>query len=148
MTLEEIKKAITEALEGKYPDAPLYGIEELDGYERPGFFLFLTASLELQTVNFRQMHCEVDIARIQVKTDEQDVIQYYENVAELFSPKIQVGDQYFDTEDMTFSYLGEYENVPNVSFSFDYYEKMPQETAEIAGKVTMRTEVTEGDYHH
>lgn len=147
MTIETIKQELIKQLSLKYED-PCYGMETVDAYKKPCFFLYLKERLLLQTINYRQKRCEIEVIRIQRTTDERDSILFFETMAELFSPKFVVGDRHFNTEDFEFSYLGENEDIPEVTFSFEYFERIPTENAEMLQEVNLRLEERKGDYHH
>lgn len=140
MTIEEIKAAIVKKLQERYPGTPCYGTETLDGYKKPCFFLYIEGSVILSTVNYTQMRCEVEIIRIQQKRDESDAIQFFENMAGMFSPQINVGDQFFSTENLELAYLGENRDIPDVSFEFEYYIMKKTETAAVMKEAVIRME--------
>lgn len=148
MTIESIKAAIVKKLQERYPGTPCYGVETLDGYKKPCFFLYLDGSVILSTVNYIQMRCEAEIVRIQPKTNESDAIQFFENTASMFAPQIKVGDQFLSTENLDFSYLGENQDIPQISFEFEYYIKKERETAEIMKQAIIEWRNKKGDYQH
>lgn len=94
----------------------------------------------METVNYRQKQCEVEIIRVQRETDEEDSAEFFENITQLFSPKIQIEERYLNTENMEFSFLGENEDIPEATFEFEYCEMVPQEKAEILEEVIFKME--------
>lgn len=122
ITYTDIKSAITTALNNIFPGVPVYGLDTTEGYKRPCIFLDIVPELDEGSVNFRHKYCTVEITKVQKSTDEADALDFFLAIEQKFYLKIAVKDRKINTARFTPAWLGEFGNVPTITFEMEWYE--------------------------
>lgn len=142
----EIKKALNELLKGRYPPPQykIYGKEIKEGYEPPCFFTeVLDRGSRAETRNFARGGFTVKITYFQREKDELDQLEKADEIKDLFGLIFCVGDRRLTVSEISCDYIGEYQDILQVSIDIDYKENTQKEdTAPVAGEIGV--EVTQG----
>ncbi|NBI72143.1 hypothetical protein D3Z50_13940 [Clostridiaceae bacterium] len=142
----EIKKALNELLKGRYPPPQykIYGKEIKEGYEPPCFFTeVLDRGSRAETRNFARGGFTVKITYFQREKDELDQLEKADGIKDLFGLIFCVGDRRLTVSEISCDYIGEYQDILQVSIDIDYRENTQKEdTGAVAREIGV--EVTQG----
>lgn len=122
ITYTDIKAAITAALNDISPGVPVYGLETVEGYKRPCFFLDIVPELDEGSVNFKHKYCTAEITKVQQTADEADALEFFCAVEQAFYLKLAVKDRKINTSRFSPAWLGEFSNIPTITFEMEWYE--------------------------
>lgn len=117
-----IKKSLIKAIKTKFK-YNIYGIETVEGYEKPCFFVRLLPiknTKEMKNLYFRRF--SVVITYLQSIVDELDALNTADELLEIFLPKLHCQARYLNTMDFTTNFVGEYSNIPQYSFAIEFYD--------------------------
>ena len=144
--LVEIKKAINGLLKGRYPPPQykIYGKEIREGYDAPCFFTeILDRGSRAETRNFAKGGFTVKITYFQTAKNELDQLEKVDEIKDLFGLFFCVGDRKLTIGEFSHDYIGEYQDILQISIEIDYKENTQKEdTAPIAREIGV--EVTQG----
>ena len=144
--LVEIKKAVNELLKGRYPPPQykIYGKEIREGYDAPCFFTeILDRGSRAETRNFAKGGFTVKITYFQTAKNELDQLEKVDEIKDLFGLFFCVGDRKLTIGDFSHDYIGEYQDILQISIEIDYKENTQKEdTAPVAREIGV--EVTQG----
>jgi len=144
--LVEIKKAINGLLKGRYPPPQykIYGKEIREGYDAPCFFTeILDRGSRAETRNFAKGGFTVKITYFQTEKNELDQLEKVDEIKDLFGLFFCVGDRKLTIGEFSHDYIGEYQDILQISIESDYKENTQKEdTAPIAREIGV--EVTQG----
>lgn len=144
--LVEIKKAINGLLKGRYPPPQykIYGKEIREGYDAPCFFTeILDRGSRAETRNFAKGGFTVKITYFQTAKNELDQLEKVDEIKDLFGLFFCVGDRKLTIGDFSHDYIGEYQDILQISIEIDYKENTQKEdTAPVAREIGV--EVTQG----
>lgn len=142
----EIKKAVNELLKGRYPPPQykIYGKEIREGYDAPCFFTeILDRGSRAETRNFAKGGFTVKITYFQTAKNELDQLEKVDEIKDLFGLIFYVGDRKLTIGDFSHDYIGEYQDILQISIEIDYKENTQKEdTAPVAREIGV--EVTQG----
>ena len=144
--LVEIKKAINGLLKGRYPPPQykIYGKEIREGYDAPCFFTeILDRGSRAETRNFAKGGFTVKITYFQTEKNELDQLEKVDEIKDLFGLFFCVEDRKLTIGEFSHDYIGEYQDILQISIEIDYKENTQKEdTAPIAREIGV--EVTQG----
>ena len=144
--LVEIKKAINGLLKGRYPPPQykIYGKEIREGYDAPCFFTeILDRGSRAETRNFAKGGFTVKITYFQTEKNELDQLEKVDEIKDLFGLFFCVEDRRLTVGEFSHDYIGEYQDILQISIEIDYKENTQKEdTAPIAREIGV--EVTQG----
>ena len=144
--LVEIKKAINGLLKGRYPPPQykIYGKEIREGYDAPCFFTeILDRGSRAETKNFAKGGFTVKITYFQTAKNELDQLEKVDEIKDLFGLFFCVEDRRLTVGEFSHDYIGEYQDILQISIEIDYKENTQKEdTAPIAREIGV--EVTQG----
>lgn len=131
-------------LKGRYPPPQykIYGKEIKEGYEPPCFFTeILDRGSTAETKNFARGGFTVKITYFQREKDEMDQLEKVDGIKDLFGLVFCVGDRRLTIGEISCDYIGEYQDILQVSIDIDYRENTQKEdkgtmAAEMSVKVT------------
>ena len=142
----EIKKAVNELLKGRYPPPQyrIYGKEIREGYIAPCFFTeILDGGSRAETKNFARGSFTLKITYFQTEKNELDQLEKVDEIKDLFGLFFCVGDRKLTTGEFSHDYIGEYQDILQISIEIDYKENTQKEdTAPVAREIGV--EVTQG----
>lgn len=122
ITLKDIKESVNSILKMLYPKMPIYGIDTIEGYKRPSFFVYAKTTTLETTKNCIHQNVEIAIDFIQNSPDEEIGMDVLCNIQMKLSPKIQVTERYLNTSDFDFDFIGTFENIPHMEFRIEYWD--------------------------
>ena len=135
----EIKKAANGLLKGRYqpPQYRIYGKEIREGYEAPCFFTeILDRGGRAETRNFAKGGFTVKITYFQAERDELDQLKKVDEIKSLFGMSFRVGERRLTAGDFSHDYIGEYQDILQVSIEFGYRENTQEaDTASVAQEI-------------
>lgn len=139
MTLKDIKKAVNITLKSKYP-YPVYGVDTVEGYQRPSFFVYATETFSEYTKNAIHKNVDVEIDFIQTIPDESEAMEFFATMGKAFMPKLAVGKRRLNVDGIYSRF--EDGNVPVFGFESEFWTAIekPEETAPLMGEVIVRQE--------
>ena len=133
-------------LKGRYPPPQykIYGKEIREGYDAPCFFVeILDRGSRAETRNFAKGGFRVKITYFQTAKNELDQLEKVDEIKDLFGLIFCVGDRKLTIGDFSHDYIGEYQDILQISVEIDYKENtQKEETAPVAREI--RAEVTQG----
>ena len=133
-------------LKGRYPPPQykIYGKEIREGYDAPCFFTeILDRGSRAETRNFAKGGFTVKITYFQAEKNELDQLEKVDEIKDLFGLIFCVGDRKLTIGDFSHDYIGEYQDILQISIEIDYKENTQKEdTAPVAREIGV--EVTQG----
>lgn len=133
-------------LKGRYPPPQykIYGKEIREGYDAPCFFTeILDRGSRAETRNFAKGGFTVKITYFQTAKNELDQLEKVDEIKDLFGLIFYVGDRKLTIGDFSHDYIGEYQDILQISVEIDYKENTQKEdTAPVAREIGV--EVTQG----
>lgn len=141
---EDIKAAITAEINRIFPGIPVYGLDTVEGYSKPCFFLDIIPETSEGNINFKHKYCTVTITKVQRAADEADALDFFQKIEQAFYLKLAVKDRKINTNRFAPAWLGEFGNVPTITFEMEWYEAVERVISQpIIEKVY--TNLTEGE---
>ena len=142
----EIKKAVNELLKERYPPPQfkIYGKEIKEGYDAPCFFTeILDRGSRAETKNFARGGFTVKITYFQTEKNELDQLEKVDEIKDLFGLFLCVGNRRLTIGDFEHDFIGEYQDILQISIEIDYKENTQKEdTAPLAREIGVA--VTQG----
>lgn len=133
-------------LKGRYPPPQykIYGKEIREGYDAPCFFTeILDRGSRAETRNFAKGGFTVKITYFQTAKNELDQLEKVDEIKDLFGLFFCVGNRKLTIGDFSHDYIGEYQDILQISIEIDYKENTQKaDTAPVAQKAGV--EVTQG----
>lgn len=133
-------------LKGRYPPPQykIYGKEIREGYDAPCFFTeILDRGSRAETKNFAKGGFTIKITYFQAEKNELDQLEKVDEIKDLFGLIFCVGDRKLTIGDFSHDYIGEYQDILQISIEIDYKENTQKEdTAPVAREIGV--EVTQG----
>ena len=133
-------------LKGRYPPPQykIYGKEIREGYDAPCFFTeILDRGSRAETRNFAKGGFTVKITYFQTAKNELDQLEKVDEIKDLFGLFFCVGDRKLTVGDFSHDYIGEYQDILQISIEIDYKENTQKEDmAPVAREIGV--EVTQG----
>lgn len=129
----ETKAAINELLENA-TGLTVYGKEVTEGYTTPSLFVEkISKPFKRETIGFAKSGFTIKITYFQSAPDELDQMRLLDKVRDAFGMCVKIADRNLTVGEITHDYVGQKENILQISVDFDFYENTtPEETAEIA----------------
>lgn len=133
-------------LKGRYPPPQykIYGKEIKEGYDAPCFFTeILDRGGKGETKNFAKGGFTIKITYFQTEKNELDQLEKVDEIKDLFGLIFCVGDRKLTIGDFSHDYIGEYQDILQISIEIDYKENTQKEdTASVAQEIGV--EITQG----
>lgn len=133
-------------LKGRYPPPQykIYGKEIREGYDAPCFFTeILDRGSRAETRNFAKGGFTVKITYFQTAKNELDQLEKVDEIKDLFGLFFCVGDRKLTVGEFSHDYIGEYQDILQISIEIDYKENTQKEDmAPVAREIGV--EVTQG----
>lgn len=126
----EIKKAVNMLLKGRYPPPQykIYGKEIKEGYEKPCFFTeILDKGSQAETRNFAKGGFTIKITYFQIEKNELDQLEKVDEIKDLFGLIFCVENRKLTVGDCSYDYIGEYQDILQISIEIDYKENTQKE---------------------
>lgn len=133
-------------LKGRYPPPQykIYGKEIREGYDAPCFFTeILDRGSRAETRNFAKGGFTVKITYFQTEKNELDQLEKVDEIKDLFGLFFCVGDRKLTVGDFSHDYIGEYQDILQISIEIDYKENTQKEDAAPVAR-EIGVEVTQG----
>lgn len=126
-------------LKGRYPPPQykIYGKEIREGYDAPCFFTeILDKGSKAETKNFAKGGFTVKITYFQKEKNEFDQLEKVDEIKCLFGLFFCIGNRKLTIGDFSHDYIGEYQDILQISIEIDYKENTQKEdTASIAQEI-------------
>ena len=133
-------------LKGRYPPPQykIYGKEIREGYDVPCFFTeILDRGSRAETRNFTKGGFTVKITYFQTAKNELDQLEKVDEIKDLFGLFFCVGDRKLTVGEFSHDYIGEYQDILQISIEIDYKENTQKEDAAPVAR-EIGVEVTQG----
>ncbi|MSS91370.1 hypothetical protein FYJ45_24985 [Eisenbergiella tayi] len=118
-------------LKKKYPDVKIYGNDTTEGWRKPYFFLeCVPYGMNYVSRNFIKKSCSLKITYFQRVPDEPDQLQKVEEIREMIGMKFCVKDRKLDIKEYTHDYVGEYNNILQITLDLEWFENCYKEPEE------------------
>lgn len=139
-----IKKAANKLLKDK-TGLKIYGKEVIEGYDTPSLFVEIVAKpTKRETKNYAKSGFSLHITYFQKTPNELEQLEMVDTVKDAFGMSFTVGDRRLTVNETTYDYVGQKENILQVTVDFEYYENTEEQpTAETAGDLEMNLIKTE-----
>ena len=132
----EIKRAANELLEAA-TGLKIYGREITEGYDTPSLFIeIVPGPFRRQTRNFAKSGFSLKITYFQDAPEELGQLEMVDTVKAAFGMVFAVGDRNLTVGETTYDYVGQKEDILQISVDFEYLENTsvcPEE--ELAGEM-------------
>jgi hypothetical protein len=133
-------------LSGRYPPDKykIYGKEIKEGYAAPCFFTeILDKGSSAETKNFAEGGFTIKITYFQKEKNELDQLEKVDEIKDLFGLIFCVGERKLTIGDFSHDYIGEYQDILQISIDVDYNENTQKvNTAPIATGLSV--DITQG----
>lgn len=114
----------------RYPDYKIYGKEIKEGYTTPSFFTeIIDKGSRAETRNFTAGGFTVKITYFQKEKNELDQLKKVDEIKSLFGLIFFVGERRLTVGEYSHDYIGEYNDILQISIDLDYKENTQNETA-------------------
>ncbi len=136
-------------LKGRYPPPhyKIYGKEIREGYEAPCFFTeLIDRGSRAETKNFAKGGFTIKITYFQPERNELDQLEKVDEIKDLFGLIFCVGDRKLTVGDLSYDYIGEYQDILRISIGIDYKENtQKRETGPVATEIGITMMQNEGE---
>jgi hypothetical protein len=132
---KDIKKAIIDLLKAKYPQPPYsyYGIEVVEGYTPPAFFVDLRPrGMTDETINVMSRGYDVYIKHFPRKVDEAAYLDIIREVTRSLTahdkrkrkPRmtLKVGERYIKVDEFGYDYVGKNGDILQIEWNMTFYD--------------------------
>ena len=133
-------------LKGRYPPPQykIYGKEIREGYDAPCFFTeILDRGSRAETKNFAKGGFTIKITYFQAEKNELDQLEKVDEIKDLFGLFFCVEDRKLTIGEFSHDYIGEYQDILQISIEIDYKENTQKEDAAPVAR-EIGVEVTQG----
>lgn len=133
-------------LKGRYPPPQykIYGKEIQEGYDLPCFFTeILDKGGAAETRNFAKGGFTVQITYFQTAKNELDQLEKVDEIKDLFGLFFRVGDRKLTIGGFSHDYIGEYQDILQISIEIDYKENTQKEDSALVAQ-EIGVEITQG----
>lgn len=129
----EIKTAANELLR-EATGLKIYGREVTEGYDSPSLFVEIIPKPFLrETRNFAKSGFTIKITFFQETPEELEQLRLVDTVKEAFGMVFAVRNRKLTVGELTYDYVGQKEDILQISVDFDFYENTtPEPEGEIA----------------
>ncbi len=117
-------------LKGRYPPPQykIYGREIKEGYDAPCFFTeILDRGGKGETKNYAKGGFTIKIIYFQAEKNELDQLEKVDEIKDLFGLIFCVGDRKLTIGEFSHDYIGEYQDILQISIEVDYKENIQKE---------------------
>lgn len=117
-------------LKGRYPPPQykIYGREIKEGYDAPCFFTeILDRGGKGETKNYAKGGFTIKITYFQTEKNELDQLEKVDEIKDLFGLIFCVGDRKLTIGEFSHDYIGEYQDILQISIEVDYKENTQKE---------------------
>lgn len=133
MTLTEIKKGLNKTMQTLYPipQYQFYGVDIVEGYQRPCFFTKLQpVQMRPENYNtyFNQAAYYIDY--IQKEPDEVDMMKKIEEIRELFGLYVKIGSRTLDVTNFDYEFIGTDRNILEISIDIEWMDRIEHKTSQ------------------
>lgn len=130
MQYSELIQSLNGILERRYPDIGRYGNDTTEGWVKPYFFVeCVPYESNYETRNFIKKSCSMKITYFQEEDKELEQLQKVEEIRAAIGMKFTVSSRKLDVKDYIHDYVGEYNNILQISFRLEWFENKYQEPA-------------------
>lgn len=127
----DVIRSTNRILQSAYPDITRYGNDTVDKAVPPYFFVeCIPTSIQRQTQNMCHKGCTVMITYVQRIPDQVDNLEKVENIADTFGMNMEINNRNLLVLDYNHEYIGEQNNILQISFALDWWEDTHQESTE------------------
>lgn len=124
----ELIRVLNRILSERYPRIRRYGNDTTEGWHKPYFFIeCVPYESNYKTRNFAEKSCSMKITYFQESDDEEDQLRKAGEIREAVGMKFAVAGRSLDVRDYTHDYVGEYNNILQISFRFGWFENLYRE---------------------
>lgn len=136
LSLTDIKTAANELLK-EATGLKIYGKEVTENYSTPSLFVeIISKPFRGKHEGFAKSGFGLKIVYLQTTPDEMKQLQMIDTVKAAFGMVFTVKDRHLTVGEITYDFIGEKENILQISVDFDFYENSTTSPAEeIAGEV-------------
>lgn len=141
-TLTEIRKAVSTALRQAYHKANIYGVDTLEGYKKPSFFVYVTQTFSEATANAVHKNVEIEIDYIQKVPNEIEALEFFDRMESLFCHKLKTENRQLTTDNLNSYFDGENMNIPCFSFEVEFWSAIDKkDNSALMGELHLKQEV-------
>lgn len=122
-----LKSAMIGILKDLFPKGyKFYGIEVVEGYQKPSFHTQLVATeLEFLNVNGGIKSYDFVVTYFQKKADEADALRKAEEIRNAFGLAIPVENRFIRVTGYDIDFVGDHNNIPQFTVSVSFYDDTP-----------------------
>lgn len=140
-TYKQIIAALNQLLTTEYPTIRKYGNATVDKAVPPYFFVeCIPAGIRRETKMMMHKGCTIKITYVQRKQNDSDALDKVEGICSLLGMVFHVNGRKLLVLDYDHDYVGENNDIPQISFRLDWYEKTtPADTEPKMADVAVQT---------
>lgn len=141
-TLKEIRNGVCTALQYAYPKINIYGVNTVEGYRKPSFFVYVTQTFSEATANAVHKNVEIEIDYIQKKPNEIEALEFFDKMESIFSHKLKTENRQLTTDNLNSFFDGENMNIPCFSFEVEFWSAIDKkDNSALMGRLHLKQEV-------
>lgn len=142
ITMKDFKIACNALIRTAFPDIKVYGNDTTDGYDRPSFYTEIVPhGFSRESKNYVQSGATFKATLFEQSHDECYCLEVYDRLREAFGMYIRVQGRKLLIGDISYDFIGEYDNMLQISVECDWLEQMERkEPEEIIETVDMNIE--------
>jgi hypothetical protein len=146
LSQSEIKTAANKLL-GGVTGLKVYGKEITEGYQTPSLFVEIVPKpFNRLTQGYAKSGFSLKITYFQKTPDEKEQLKLVDTVKEAFGMTFAVGNRKLTVGDIEYDYVGQKEDILQISVDFEFYENtVPEESGEIAETLSFMLEKEDED---
>lgn len=123
MRYSTLLQALNGILAERYPEIKRYGSDTTEGWQKPYFFVeCVPFEGNYQTKNFYKKSCSLKITYFQLVNNELDQLEKVEEIRDVMGMKLSTEGRHLDIRDFIHDFVGEYENILQISFRLEWFE--------------------------
>lgn len=136
--ITDIKEELIRLLRIQFPDCMVYGIEVIEGYDRPSFFVDIRlVNREQESVNLYSEYYNVSLTYFQESVNEADNHSKLEGITDMLISKdkknrkktltLNIKDRFLPVTGLEMEYIGERNNILQINFDLRFFNAKEKE---------------------
>ena len=136
LSYSDIIKQVNNLLKNKYSNIKRYGNDTVDKAVPPYFFVeCVPYGTDRQTQNMLNKSCSIKITYVQIIPEQVDTLNKVEEIFELLTMTLKVKGRKLLIQDYSYEYIGENNNIPQISFKLNWWESTEVHNGEVIKNV-------------
>lgn len=140
-TYADIIKEVNLILKREYPDIKRYGNDTVDNAVPPYFFVeIVPLGISRESKNMLKKSCSAKITFVQKTIKQVEALNVIEHIFEVLGMTLDVGGRKLLVSDYSHEYIEDHGNIPQISFSLDWYESTEYQGGDLITDISLTIE--------